>query len=89
MVINCLLAAPWSPTGSGAAYSIGPLRAGSLEEMSDRLAAAKAATPNLQVVVRADRRLPYSAVRKVMEVVARNQIEVMNVVAHAREGAAP
>ena len=86
VVINCLLSAPWSPSTSGAVYSVGPMRVASLEELSDRLAAAKAATPGLQVVLRADRRLPYSAVRQVMELVARNQIEVMNVVAHAREG---
>ena len=86
VVINCLLAGPWSPTASRAHYSIGPMRVASLEELSDRLAAAKAATPGLQVVLRADRRLPYAAVRQVMEVVARNQIEVMNIVAHAREG---
>ncbi len=86
VVINCLLSAPWSPSTSGALYSIGPMRVASLDELSDRLAAAKAATPGLQVVLRADRRLPYSDVRQVMEVVARNRIEVMNVVAHAREG---
>jgi biopolymer transport protein ExbD len=88
VVINCLLRDTWSSTGARAVYSIGPMRVGSLDELSDHLAAAKAATPGLQVVLRADRRLPYSAVRQVMEVVARNQIEVMNVVAHAREGEA-
>ena len=87
VVINCLPASPSSP-GSGAVYSIGPMRVGSLEVLSGRLAAAKAATPGLQVVLRADRRLPYSAVRNVMEVVARNRIEVMNIVAHAGEGEA-
>ncbi len=86
VVINCLLAAPWSPSTSLAVYSIGPMRVASLNELSDRLAAAKAATPGLQVVLRADRRLPYTAVRQVMEVVARNGIEIMNLVAHAREG---
>ena len=87
VVINCLPASPSSP-GSGAVYSIGPMRVGSLEVLSGRLAAAKAATPGLQVVLRADRRLPYSSVRNVMEVVARNRIEVMNIVAHAGEGEA-
>ena len=86
VVINCLLTRPSTPATSGVAYSVGPLRVASLEELSDRLAAAKAATPALQVVLRADRRLPYRAVRDVMQTIAANQIEVMNIVAHVGEG---
>ena len=86
VVINCVLTDPASPATSPVAYSVGPLRVASLEELSDRLAAAKAATPSLQVVLRADRRLPYRAVGQVMKVIAANQIEVMNIVAHVGEG---
>jgi biopolymer transport protein ExbD len=86
VVINCVLTNPASPATSGVVYSIGPLRVASLEGLSDRLAAAKAATPALQVVLRADRRLPYRAVREVMQTIAANQIEVMNIVAHVGEG---
>ncbi|MFQ5490236.1 MAG: ExbD/TolR family protein [Phycisphaerae bacterium] len=86
VVVNCLLATPANPAGR-VIYSVGPLRVGSLDELTAALAAAKAATPNLQVVLRADRRLPYSAVRQVMQTIARNRIEVMNIVAHVREGA--
>jgi len=85
VVINCLLAIPSSPATSPVVYSVGPLRVASLEELSNRLAAAKAATPSLQVVLRADRRLPYSAVREVMKIIAANRIEVMNIVAHVGE----
>ncbi|HUU83055.1 MAG TPA: biopolymer transporter ExbD [Phycisphaerae bacterium] len=86
VVVNCLLATPSAPDTSGVAYSVGPLRVASLDELSARLAAAKAANPRLQVVIRADRRLPYRAVHVVMEVVARHRIEVMNLVAHVGEG---
>lgn len=86
VVINCLLAVPSAPATGGVAYSIGPLRVSSLDELSARLAAAKAANPNLQVVIRADRRLPYRTVHAVMEVVAEHRIEVMNLVAHVGEG---
>jgi biopolymer transport protein ExbD len=86
VVINCLLATPSSPATSGAVYSLGPIRVGSLDALSARLAAAKAANPNLQVVIRADRRLPYRAVSEVMKAVAEHQIEIMNIVAHVGEG---
>ena len=86
VVINCLPAHPLNPAGGRTIYSVGPLRVSSLQELSQRLAAAKLATPNLQVVLRADRRLPYATVREVMQIIAQNQIEVMNIVAHAREG---
>ncbi len=86
VVINCLLASPSSPATSEAAYSIGPLRVASLDELSARLGAAKAANPKLQVVIRADRRLPYRAVHAVMSAVADHRIEIMNIVAHVGEG---
>ncbi len=86
VVINCVLTSPHTPATSGVAYSIGPLRVVSLEDLSNRLAASKAANPNLQVVLRADRRLPYRAVRDVMDVIAENSIELMHLVAHVGEG---
>jgi len=85
-VINCALANPNDPKHGGVIYSIGPLRVDSLDELSRRLAAAKAATPSLQVVLRADKRVPYRAARDAMQVAAANQIEVMNLVAHVGEG---
>ena len=53
--------------------------------LSDRLAAMKAVIPDIKVIVRADRRLRYADVRAVMGVIARNQIELLNVVAHVAE----
>jgi hypothetical protein len=86
VIINCVLANPSAPESSGVIYSIGPSRVDSLDRLSNRLAASKAATPNLQVVIRADKRLPFHAVREVMAIVAENRIEVMNLVAHVGEG---
>jgi len=86
VVINCVLTNPASPATSGVIYSVGPIRVASAEALAERLAAAKAATPSLQVVLRADRRLPYHAVRNVMQIIAANRIEIMNIVAHVGDG---
>ena len=85
VVINCMLTTPQAGAAGGMSCSIGPLRVASLTELSSRLAAARAANPNLQAVLRADRRLPYQSVRQVMEVIAENNIEVMYLVAHVGE----
>lgn len=84
VVINCEMADPGRPTSTGALYRIGPNLPESLDVISARLAAAKAANPQLKVVIRADRRLPFSAVREVMRVVADNRIEIMNLAALMR-----
>ncbi|MCP4590469.1 MAG: biopolymer transporter ExbD [bacterium] len=81
VVINCRLANP-GDLGTGVLYSAGPNPPEPLPALSARLAAARQATGELKVVIRADRRLPFSAVRAVMRVVAENKIERMNLVAH-------
>lgn len=81
IVINCRLVGLAGP-GASAVYSLGPNRPESLATISDRLASMKRESPNLEVVVRADRRLPYSQVRAVMREIARQGIEMMNIVAH-------
>ena len=81
IVINCHTADPDGTTGASVRYSIGPNLPESLGAISDRLAAARLQSPELNVVVRADRRLRYGDVRAVMRVAARNRIEVLNVAA--------
>lgn len=81
VVINCKPANPADPR-SGVVYSVGPNRAENLAVIAERLAAAKAAYPNTRAVIRADKRLPYAAVREVMRTVADAGIEAMNLVAH-------
>ncbi len=85
VVINCRLAGPDDELGRDVLYSIGPNRPESLSVISDRLAAMKRAVPDLKVVVRADRRLRYIDVRRVMRVIAEHQVEMLNVVAHVGE----
>lgn len=86
VVINCRLARPSDPSSSPVLYSVGPNRPEPLELISERLGTMKQATPGLQVVVRADRRIRYADVRAVMRAIAEHDIEMLNVVAHVAEG---
>ena len=70
----------------GVLYSVGPNRPESLARISQRLAAAAAANPKLKVIIRADKRLSYEDVRAVMEMVADNNVENVNLVAHVGNG---
>ena len=85
VVINCRPADADDPAGRFVLYSIGPNLPERLGVISDRLAVMKRESPGLQAVVRADRRLRYADVRAVMRVIARNDIEMLNVVAHVGE----
>lgn len=82
VVINCR---PADPAAGIVLYSIGPNQPEPLATIADRLAAMKKQSPNLKVVVRADRRLPYADVRMVMRVIAGCDVEMLNVVAHVGE----
>ena len=77
VVINLLEQGP----GQDPAYQIGPLRVGSLAELSRQLAAAKRHAPQVEVVLRADKRLGYGRVREVMELLGEQQISRFHVVA--------
>ncbi len=84
VVINCRptdLADPRSPI----LYSIGPNPPEDLGVISDHLAAIRRQSPDVKVVVRADRRIRYEHVRAVMQEVARNDITALNVAAIAAE----
>ena len=84
VVINCRptdLADPGSPI----LYSIGPNPPEDLGVISDHLASIRRQSPDVKVVVRADRRIRYEHVRAVMQEVARNDITALNVAAIAAE----
>jgi biopolymer transport protein ExbD len=85
VIINCRLDDPRHPDASVVLYSLGPNLPEPLYVISDRLGAMKTQIPELKVIVRADRRIPYAEVRSVMRVVARQGIEMLNVVAHVAE----
>jgi len=85
VLINCRLADIDDPLGRTVLYSVGPNRPEPISVISDRLAAMKRQSAELEAVVRADRRLHYADVRAVMRVIAENGIEMLNVVAHVGE----
>jgi len=76
-VINILDRGPDRPPG----YQIGPIRVDSLAELSHQLAAARRHTSQLEVILRADRRLSYQRVREVMELLGEHEISRFHVVA--------
>ncbi len=85
VVINCRLAALDDSLGRSVLYSVGPNQPEPLSVISDRLASMRRESPDIKVVVRADRRLHYADVRPVMNVIAQNNIPMLNVVAHIGE----
>lgn len=66
LTINVLYAAPDAPP----VYQFGALSVGSLPELSQQLADAVRRSAHLEVIVRADRRLPYRHVRDVLALLA-------------------
>lgn len=63
------------------AFLIGSLNLDSLDELSRRLQRQHKESPNLEVVLRADKRVPYRYVRQAMQVIAANRIEIFHIVA--------
>ncbi len=86
VVINCRLDQRADGSEQNALFSIGPNQPESIGVLSDRLAGMKRASPGLKVVIRADRRLPYDAVRRAMRMVSAQGIEMLNVSAHIDDG---
>ena len=85
IIINCLPADRDNPE-AGVIYKLGPNRPEPLSTIRNRLVEIKTQQPNLKVVVRADRTLPYANVRALMRVLAGQDIEMLNVAAHVAEG---
>jgi biopolymer transport protein ExbD len=84
IVVNCRLAES-EGEGESVIYSLGPNPPGPLSVVADQLAALKQQTPEVRVVIRADRRLRYEQVRSVMRVLAELGVPLLNVAAVARE----
>lgn len=63
------------------ALTFGPMPVASLAELSGRLSELAARNPRAEVVLRADRRLRYGDVRKVMEAIAAQKLSRLQVVA--------
>jgi biopolymer transport protein ExbD len=86
VIINCTLTDPALGPQGGVMFAIGANPRETLGAISDRLANVKSLRPNIKVIIRADRRLPYTDVRSLMAILARHGIELLNVVAHVGEG---
>jgi len=85
VIINCRVNSLLPTESVQAVYSVGPNKPESLDVVARRLAAMRQRSPNMKVIVRADRRLPYAEVREVMRMLADNHIDMLNVVAHVDE----
>jgi biopolymer transport protein ExbD len=77
VVINVLYRGPDAP----ATYQFGAIPVDTLEALSARLAAARRLAPHMEVVLRADRRLPYEDVRAVMQLLGEHEISHFQLVA--------
>lgn len=62
-------------------YVAGAIDVATVEELAERLARRRARTPDLQVVVRADRRIDYGTVRACLEAISGAGIDIVNVAA--------
>ena len=82
VIINCQPSDPSHPLTCEPLYRAGSIDLQDLGELSILLARRKEVTPNVRVIIRADRRLPYKHIKPVMEIVAENDIELMNIAAH-------
>jgi biopolymer transport protein ExbD len=77
VVINC------RPAEDGSTlYSLGPNQPEPLHVIGERLTAFKQQNPQLEAIIRADKRLRYEEVRKVMRLISQAEIKMLNVVAH-------
>jgi biopolymer transport protein ExbD len=65
---------------------LGPMQVDSLERLGQRLKELARINPQAQVILRADRRLGYGAVRSVMELVAANRLGNLQIVAELESG---
>ncbi|MGB0715164.1 MAG: ExbD/TolR family protein [Phycisphaerae bacterium] len=83
VIINCQMS---EDSEGEVLYSIGPNQPEPLTVITDRMLALKQDSPDVKVVIRADRRLPYEPVRIVMRALANAGVEVLNVSAHTNDG---
>ena len=60
-------------------YQIGPVAVRSLERLAARLAQVKSVSPEVQMILRADRRLAYKHIRRVMLMASRHGIQTVQI----------
>lgn len=67
------------------ALTFGPIPVDSVEELGARLAELAQRSPEAQVILRADRRVPYGYVRRIMQSIAEHKLVHMQIVAELTE----
>ncbi len=81
-----LVTARFDGQGQPPLLMLGPSAVASLDELGGQLAEIAADRPQIPVILRADRRLPFGEVRKVMEALAAGGFTDVKFVARAEEG---
>lgn len=82
LVLNCRYVDSAPDT---AQYHLGPVRLTGVEELQKRLEAAHAKDPDVEVIIRADKRIRYRRIRDAMKCVAAAGIKNMNVAAEIQD----
>ena len=85
VVLNCQYV-DWGPgRGSRARYLLGPITVEDAAELEARLRVVKENRPDVQVILRADRKISYDAVRDAMLAIASAGIGNMNIAAEVED----
>jgi biopolymer transport protein ExbD len=82
IIVNVLHHAQGEPE-----LTYGPVSMASMDELGDRLADLAQRNEKAEVILRADRRVPYGYVRRVMEMIAERKLVHLQIVAELTENA--
>jgi biopolymer transport protein ExbD len=90
IVLNCQYVPHEQAASEAVQYHLGPVRIASLEELAARLkkaklTAAKEHKPEVQVVIRADKRVRYGLIRDAMKCIAAAGIKDMHIAAEVED----
>ncbi len=85
VVLNCQYAGADITGRTKVRYLLGPIAVDNAKELQARLVAVKKKRPDVQVILRADRRISYESVREAMQAIALARIENMNSAAEVED----
>ncbi|MCH8853337.1 MAG: biopolymer transporter ExbD [Planctomycetes bacterium] len=81
VVLNCQYVGADATGRAEVRYLLGPIAVDNVTELQARLATVKQTRPDVQVILRADRRIGYNSVREAMQAIALARIENINIAA--------
>ena len=85
VVLNCQYVDRGPGGRSRARYLLGPIKVEDVRELEVRLGAVKKDRPDVQVILRADRKISYDIVRDAMQAIANAGIGNMNIAAEVED----